>query len=151
MKKLKYANLGGTTACTLRLAEATKHNGQQRFRNFKPKTEHVRGDSWFAGVHCAKKMAEMGFEFGGPVKTNHKGFPKEDIEEKMKHWPSGSQLVMECTTPTAVKLIAVGYKYNSKKVVCFVFTRNCGLTLPGVPYVARFNDSYGNVVHRNVP
>jgi hypothetical protein len=30
-------------------------------------------------------MAEMGFEFGGPVKTNHRGYPKEEIEEKMKH------------------------------------------------------------------
>jgi Transposase IS4 len=151
MKKLQYAEQGGTTACTLRLAAATKHNGQQRLKKFKPKTEHVRGDSWFAGVHCAEKMAEMGIEFGGPVKTNHKGFPKTDIEEKMKHWPSGSQLVMECTMPTGVKLIAVGYKYNSKKVLSFVFTANCGLTLPGVPYVARFNDRYGNVVHRDVP
>jgi hypothetical protein len=54
-------------------------------------------------------------------------------------------------TPSSIKLIAVGNKYNSKKVLCFVFTANCGLTLPGVPYVARFNDSYGNVVHCDIP
>ena len=149
---LKYsAAHGGTTGCTLRLAEATKHCGQKHLKGFRPRKEHVRGDSWFAGVYCAEQMAAMGFEFGGPVKTNHKGFPKDEIEEKMKHWPSGSQLVLECMTPSSVKLIAVGYKYNAKKVLCFVFTANCAPTLPGEPYTARFPDTHGNVVHRAVP
>jgi hypothetical protein len=38
-------------------------------------------------------------------------------------------LTLEATTSKGVKLIAVGYKYNSFKVLCFVATKNAGEAL----------------------
>ena len=46
---------------------------------------------------------------------------------------------------------ALGYKYNSKRVLFFVFTQGAGSTLPGEPYVAKFQDVHGNVCTREVP
>ena len=59
---------------------------------------------------------------------------------------------MECTAPeTNVKLVAIGYKYNAKKVLCFVMTKNAGSTLPGNnPYRAKYPDLFGNVKERLV-
>jgi hypothetical protein len=33
---------------------------------------------------------------GAAIKTNHKNFPKKELEEMMKESPSGSHLVLEC-------------------------------------------------------
>jgi hypothetical protein len=68
----------------------------------------------------------------------------------MKTWPGRMSLVMEATTSKGVKLIAVGYKYNSSKVLCFVATKNAGSTLPGEPYRARFIDDFQNLLSRPV-
>jgi hypothetical protein len=83
------------------------------------------------------------------VKTSHSLFPKKEIEEKMKTWPGGMSLVMESTTSKGVRLIAVGFKYNSSKVLCFVATKNAGSTLPG-EYRARFVDDFENLLSRPV-
>ena len=37
-----------------------------------------------------------------------------------------------------VNVVAVGYKYNSKKVLFFVMTKGAGSTEPGEPYVIQF-------------
>jgi hypothetical protein len=52
----------------------------------------------------------------------------------MKNWPGGMSLLMEATTSKGVKLLAIGYKYNSSKVLCFVATKNAGSTVLGEPY-----------------
>jgi hypothetical protein len=70
--------------------------------------------------------------------------------KKMKIWPGGMSLVMEATTAKGVKLIAVGYKYNSSKVLCFIATKNAGSTLAGEPYQARFVDDFENLLSRPV-
>lgn len=88
---------------------------------------------------------------GGPVKTNSKFFPKDEIEKVMKHWPSGAKLVMRCETPRGVDLFAVGYKYNSKKVLLFVFTNDAGPTTDGEPYEAKFDNGSGTTAVRLVP
>jgi len=71
----------------------------------------------------------------------------------MQKWPSGSYLVMKTMCPqTNIPLYALAYKYNIKKVLCFVMTANAGSTIPGsTPYIAQFPDKYGNLSTRNVP
>ena len=91
-----------------------------------------------------------GHEFIGAIKTNHWNFPKQQLEDIMNEWPSGSSLVLECHRPNGVVLLAIGYKYNSRKVLCFVATKDAGMTKLGDPYNAKFPDQYGNVKVREV-
>ena len=85
------------------------------------------------------------------VKTNHLRFPNKWLDEEMKTMPGGCWLTMQgqCRR-TGVELVAIGYKYNSKKVLHFVTTLGAGSTVRGEPYRMKFNDAYGNVCHRNV-
>ncbi len=110
----------------------------------------VVSDSWFASVKTAEAMHECGHEWIGIIKTSHSLYPKKEMEQQMKTWPGGMSLVMGATTSEGVKLIAVGYKYNSSKVLCFVATKNTGSTLPGEPYQARFIDDFQNLLSRPV-
>ena len=68
----------------------------------------------------------------------------------MKNWPPGSHLVLE-TTCEGVDVVACGYKYNKRKVCCFVFTKGAGHTQEGKPYVAKWKDDNNNTRTRNVP
>ena len=152
-----HKQYGATTACTLRLSEAVNHCGKKhssrRQASQNEEQEEIHGDSWFASVKTAVQLADRGFEFIGPVKTNSTYFPKAELELMMKEWPSGSHAVLECETPTSKKhkLLAIGYKYNARKTLCFVATKNAGSTSPGKPYIARFPDSFGNLNQREVP
>ena len=158
MRKQKYsALLGATAACTLRLAEGSAYCGQSNperataKEKFKPNLFVC--DAWFGSVVMAEHMKTLyqtatgeykGHEVIAAVKSNHSRFPKAELEEKMKGYPSGSYLVLECTTPSGVKLLAIGYKYNGKKILLFVATKNAGSTKPGTPYKAKFPDKFGN-------
>ena len=42
-------------------------------------------------------------------------------------------------------LIAIGYRYSSKKTLFFVMTDGAGSTSPGEPYQMKFVDEHGNV------
>jgi hypothetical protein len=110
----------------------------------------ILGDSWFSSVKTAESIHRMGHEWIGIVKTSHSLFPKKEIKAKLQTWPGGMNLAMEATTVNGVKLIAVGYKYNSSKVLCFVATKNAGSTTPGDPYRARFTDDFDNLISRPV-
>ena len=68
----------------------------------------------------------------------------------MKDWPPGSHLVLEGTY-LDVPLLAVGYKYNKRKVCCFVATKGAGHTEPGVCYEAKWKDNNMNTRSRDVP
>ena len=62
-------------------------------------------------------MAE-GVNYHGMDKTSHKVFCIATFEKLMKEWPGGSYLVMK-NTPRANGdrlIMAIGYKYNSRKV-----------------------------------
>ena len=65
-----------------------------------------------------------GLNYCGPAKTNHKGFCLATLENLMKYWPGGSYLVMKSTprVPGGIPLVAIGYKYNSRKVLVFIDT-----------------------------
>ena len=109
------------------------------------------GDSWFASLKTAIQVTEeLDAEFLGPVKTSHRQFPKKYLEDKMSTWPPGSHLVME-TTKFGRKYYAIGYKYNMKKVLCFISTEGAGHTKPGKPYEARWLDKNGLTLSRLVP
>ena len=68
----------------------------------------------------------------------------------MEDYPSGSHLVMKANVQGEV-LYFVGYKYNIRKVLCFVCSENAGSFDKGDPYIARFPDKNGNVNKREVP
>ena len=109
------------------------------------------GDSWFASVTTAQAIQEIEGCFRGIVKTAHILCPKEEIEEIMKPFPGGTHMVMESQNDNGSKIYAIGYKYSSKNVLCFIATEGCGSTKPGIPYEARWTDRHGNVQSRNIP
>ena len=78
------------------------------------------------------------------VKTATSGYPKKFLDKTMLNWPGGSHLVLKATID-GVNLYAVGYKYSSKKNLCFVFTEGASHTEPGEPYVASCKDEHGNL------
>ena len=85
------------------------------------------------------------------IKTNNGLFPQEELKKEMEPFPSGSYLVMESVAPgTNVNLVAIAYKYNSRKTLFFAMSRDAETTEPGLPYVARFADEHGNVRERRV-
>ena len=165
MNEMAYSKkLGATTACTLCLIEGAEFAGFQKEADrmkakVESKAEVFVADSWFGSVKAAEAMKTLrrdadgkpsGHKFIGAVKTSHKNFPKKDLEETMQEFPSESHLVLECQAPSGVTLLAVGYKYNARKVLCFVATKDAGTTKPGNPYVAKFPDPHGNVMTRDV-
>ena len=88
--------------------------------------------------------------------THNTSFRPKDDKTQLHEYgrsrrPTSLTVTMECTAPeTGVKLVGIGYKYNSRKVLLFVMTKNAGKTIPGSPYIARFTDEFGNVKSRRV-
>ena len=126
--------LGGTAAFTNRLAIATKGCGQLTSNNT------YFSDIWFSSVKTAEEMAAAGVDYCRPVKTNNKGFCLASLEQLTKDWPGGSYLVLKSTPRFTDKrpLLAIGYKYNSRKVLGFIATEGAGSTEPGDPYLSCF-------------
>lgn len=139
-----------TSACTKRMAKTTKRERSEEEDNNQPKKEIWLGDSWFSSVPAAIAVSEYG-HYIGVVKTNHARYPRKWIEETMKEWPAGSHIVLETTTSDGVDLLAIGYKYNKRKVTCFIATKGAGHTEAGVSYEARWKDDNNNTLARNVP
>ena len=82
MKKLTFQSvLGGTAACTRRLAIATKGWGQLT------SNDTYFANSWFSSVQTAEEIAAAGVDYCGPVKTSHMGFCLATLEKLMKDWP----------------------------------------------------------------
>ena len=42
-------------------------------------------------------------------------------------------------------LIAIGYKYNARKVLSLIVTDNAGSTNNGIPYLSKYPDQFTNV------
>ena len=142
MKKSKFQSvLGGTDVCMKRMAIATKGCGQLT------STNTYFSDRWFSSVKTSEEMAAAGVDYCGPVKTSHEGFCLAMLEKLMKDWPGGSYLVLNITPifPGERPLLAIGYNYNSRKVLGFIATEGARSTEPGDPYLSRFLDIYSNV------
>ena len=75
-------------------------------------------------------MSSAGVDYYGPVKTSHKDFCLNTLEKLMKYWSGGSYLVMKSTLifPGERPILAIGYKYNSRKVLGFIATEGSGST-----------------------
>ena len=92
-------------------------------------------------------MEAAGVDYWRPVKTSHKGFYLATLEKLMEYWPGGSYIVLKSTPRLTGKipLLAIGYKYNSRKVIGSIATEGARSTEPGDPYLSRFPDNYSNV------
>ena len=61
----------------------------------------------------------------------------------MQDMPGGTWIVLEGRAQKeGVNLVALGYKYNVKNVLTFVYSRGAGTSTPGTPYEGCFPDSY---------
>ena len=76
-------------------------------------------ENWFSSKKASEAAASIGFDLIGMVKTNTKGFFKATIEGLTKDWHDRSYKVFRTkNTMTGERLIlAIGYKYNSRKVL----------------------------------
>ena len=147
MKKSTFqSELGGTAACMKRLSIATRGCGQLT------SNDTYFANSWFSSVKTAEEMAAAVVNYCGLVKTIHKGFCLATLEKLMKDWTVGSYLVLKSTTrfPGEIPLLAIGYKYNSRKVLGFIATEGAGITEPVDPYLSRLPDIYSHVSVRPV-
>ena len=52
--------------------------------------------------------------------------------------------------PRGKRLIAIGYKYNARKVLSFIVTDNAGITKTGILYLSKYPDQFTNVSIRPV-
>ena len=55
------------------------------------------------------------------MKTAHGLYPKDYLQETLRPLPAGSHLVLQATYE-GQDLLAIGYKYHSRKVLFFVAT-----------------------------
>ena len=53
--------------------------------------------------------------------------------------------MLEDKHPDGPKLVVIGYRCNSKVTLCFMITKNAGLTRKDKLYKMKFTDLYGNV------
>ena len=127
------------------MMEATKGIGQKFIKG--GTKDCFLFDSWFASKKASESAMEVCAEFIGMVKTNTKGFCKETIEKLTKDWPGGSYLVLSSKhmVPGGRPLIAIGYKYNARKVLYSIVTENAGSTNTGIPYLSKYPDQFTNV------
>jgi len=51
----------------------------------------------------------------------------------MEDWPGGTDTMF-----VRDNLLAIGYKYNVKKLLLFIATKNAGSTKPGIAYKASY-------------
>jgi hypothetical protein len=106
-------------------------------------------DSGWGGVSQVVAFAKRGLGCLIHIKNSHAGFPMEILEKNLRGMPGGSHLEMKCDIDGIV-VIALGYKFNSKKTLFFSFAEGCATTTPGEPYVTQWPDELGNVLTREV-
>ena len=92
-------------------------------------------------------MIDEGLDYCGLVNTIHKVIFLATSEKLVNEWPVGSHIVMNSTprVPGNRPLMAIGYKYNSRKFLEFISTEGYGSTEPCDPYSSFFPDNYFNV------
>ena len=142
--------LKSQAACTKLLCKATQLEGadkaatiSERDNNGRKDNEIVDAfifDSWFASVQAGLALQKEGYEFCGIVKMSHAGSPKSQVEALMEDMTGGTYIVL-----VSDNLVFTGYKYNSRKVICAISSKNFQSTRPGDPYIARWADETGTL------
>ena len=87
-EKRLQRELGATAACTVRVTELC-HQEQ-----YSPK-DLVMGDAWFGSVKAATELAKRNSAAFLQVKTNHKLYPKDYINEALEDAPGGTHIVLK--------------------------------------------------------
>ena len=134
MKHSKHQQeLGATEDFNKRMVEATNGLCQKSIKG--GTTDCFLFDNWFATKKAAKGAMEVGAELIGTVKTNTKGFCKETIYKLTKDWDGSSYLVLRIKPMVTGDRprIAIGYKYNARKVLSFIVTDNKGRKIQVFP------------------
>lgn len=136
-KKYKQ-HLGATAARTARAADGVGLK----------KGDIVYGDSWFGSVKTAWYLkSEFEVDSTFVVKTAHKVFPKRRLTSLLAGKPRGSHRVLTAEIK-GVKMLAVGYKYNTTSTIYFIST--CGVTTAGEPHIAKWATEGGVVRQASV-
>ena len=154
MRAKSVGRLGATASCTHRLAKAAACCGPTAAG----KRSLVLRDSWFGSYACVVSLKRtLGHESMLCIKTGHSKTPKLEMDAVMRHWPAGSYAVLTHTCEgradeADVELVLLSYKYNCRRVLHFLMTKDAGSTVPDPsrPYIARFPDRFGNVHERPV-
>lgn len=163
MQEKKYSKeFGSNQGCTIRIAEAAARCGQV-IRNTtrtttttddlqNNKSDLFIADSFFGGTHSVVELAKKGHDSIMAIKNNYAFLLKKANEKTMADYPAGAYLVFESTVDD-IPVVFLSYKYNAKRVVHFLMTKDAGSTKPdpAYPYVARWADKYGNVKSREIP
>ena len=104
-------------------------------------------DSWLSPNKSEETATYIGVDLIDMVKTNTKGFCKATIEGLTKDWPGGSYIVLRSKPmgPGERPLIAIGYKYNSRKVLYYFATAGTESTMLDIPYLSKYPDQFYNV------
>ena len=100
-------------------------------------------------MQTAISLKERGMDFIGVVKTGHSRFPKAFLETELAPHPAGSRLHLSSTIE-GVNLVATGYKYNRRKVICFISTQGAASLTDGDAYIQRWADEHGNLCYRPI-
>jgi hypothetical protein len=157
MRAAEFAAGSGVTAArTMRGARDSKRYicfGDDEGPDEDDPNEVFFGDSWFSSVETTCQLwSKFRCRYGGILKTNHSRFPRKWTETTMKDWPAGSHIVLEGrATREGVNLIAIGYKYNSRKSLCFICHKDAGSTECPDFYEAKWKDGNSNTESRRVP
>ena len=77
----------------------------------------------------------------GMVKNNTKLLCKETIDILKNNCRGGSYLVLnrKHMVPRDRSIIAIGYKYNTWKVLSVIVTEDTGSTNSGIPYLSKYS------------
>ena len=126
------------------MLEATKRIGQ-KYRKGVTKDCFIF-DSWFSSKKLTGDVTDVGADLIGIVKENTKVLCKYNIQKITDYWPGGSYLVLRSKpmVPRGRPLIYIGYKYNARKVIYFIVTKNSGTTQVGIPYLFKYPDQFSN-------
>ena len=122
------------TACMERTTEEKMRLGQ---RNIKGATKDCfLFESCFYSKRLDKSEMHLGTDMIIMVKTNRKLLCKDTIDNTTKDWPGGSYLILKrkYTVTRDINLIAIGYKYNYRKVPNYIYTEGTWTKKDGIPY-----------------
>ncbi len=112
MKTARYnSSIGATAGCTLRAIESCAVNGQL--------CRGIKGDAYFGSVVCASELPIQNYKAVLQVKQNKGFYPKAFIVEHLKNAPGGVKIVLFALALNEQWLIAVGYRYSSKKTFIY--------------------------------